>query len=100
MAKKPTDAQQKEKAISRWDNEGGAMAPTKRPKRPADVIGNAVRVVQIATREAEEEYEAKPEKNAAAAELGRKGGAARAKSMSPDKRAEIARKAAESCWKK
>jgi hypothetical protein len=100
MSKKPTDAQQKEKALSRWDNEGGAMAPTKRPKRPADVIGNAVSVVQIATSEAEEEYEAKPEKNAAAAELGRKGGAARTKSMSPDKRAEIARKAAERRWKK
>ena len=26
-------------------------------KRPADVIGNAVRVMQIATGEAEEEYE-------------------------------------------
>jgi len=30
-------------------------------KRPADVIGNAVRVMQIATGEAEEEYETKPE---------------------------------------
>ena len=29
-------------------------------KRPADVIGNAVRVMQIATGEAEEEYEALP----------------------------------------
>ncbi len=72
----------------------------KRPRRPADVIGNAVRVAQIATGEAEEEYEAEPEKNAAAAELGRKGGAARAKSMSPEKRAEIARKAAEKRWRK
>jgi len=69
-------------------------------KRPADAIGNAIKVAKIAAGEAEEEYEAKPEKNAAAAELGRKGGAARAKSMSPDKRAEIARKAAESRWKK
>ncbi len=43
-------------------------------KRPADVIGNAVHVMRIATGEAEEEYEAPPEKNAAAAELGRKGG--------------------------
>ena len=41
-----------------------------------------------------------PEKSAAAAELGLKGGAARAKSMSPEKRAEIARKAAASRWKK
>jgi hypothetical protein len=60
-------------------------------KRPADVIGNAVRVMRIATGEAQEDYEAKPEKNAAAAELGRKGGAVRAKRMTPERRAEIAR---------
>jgi|SRR5688572_19710646 hypothetical protein len=95
--KRPTDAEQKEKAMSRWDNEGGAI-PRKRPKRPADVIGNAIRVAQIATGEAEEEYEAKPEKNAAAAELGRKGGAARAKNVSPERRAEIARAAAKKRW--
>jgi hypothetical protein len=29
-------------------------------RRPADVIGNAVRVAQIATGEVEEEYEAPP----------------------------------------
>jgi hypothetical protein len=63
-------------------------------RRPADVIGNAIRVAQIATGEVAEEYVAKPEKNEAAAELGRKGGAARAKAMTPEKRAEIARKAA------
>lgn len=76
---------------------------SKRRKRPADVIGNAIRVAQIATGEAQEEYEAEPEKPAkdeAAVALGRKGGAARAKSMTPEKRAEIARKAAESRWKK
>jgi NADP-dependent 3-hydroxy acid dehydrogenase YdfG len=43
----------------------------KRPKRPADVIGNAVRVAQIATGEAEEEFEdvptPEPEKDEAAA---------------------------------
>src|SRR4051812_36627596 len=50
-------------------------------RRPADVIGNAIRVAQIATGEVEEEYVAKPEKNEAAAEAGRKGGAARAKAM-------------------
>jgi hypothetical protein len=61
------------------------------------VIGNAIRVAQIATGEAEEEFESKPEKDAAAA-LGRKGGAARAKSMTPERRAEIARKAAAKRW--
>ena len=69
-------------------------------KRPADVIGNAVRVMEIATGQREEEYEAKPEKDEAAAALGRKGGAARAKSMTPERRAEIARKAAAKRWER
>jgi hypothetical protein len=76
---------------------------TKRPKRPADVVGNAIRVAQIATGEAEEEFETEPEtrtKNAAAVEMGKLGGRKRAESMAPERRAEIARKAAESRWKK
>lgn len=63
-------------------------------KRPADVIGNAVHVMRIATGEIEE----KPEPKSAAAELGRKGGAARAKSISAKKRKEIAAKAAKARW--
>src|SRR3954451_18924142 len=57
-----------------------ATMPTgpKGQRRPADVIGNAIRVAQIATGEAEEEFVAKPEKDEAAAAMGRKGGAARA----------------------
>lgn len=75
------------------------MAEGRKPKRPRDVIGNAVRVMQIATGEAEEEIEAeKPE--SAAAELGRKGGAARAKKLTAEKRREIARKAAAKRWAK
>jgi hypothetical protein len=69
-------------------------------KRPADVVSNAIRVAKIATGEAEEEYVEKPEKDEAAAALGRKGGAARAKAMTPEKRAEIARKAAAKRWAK
>jgi hypothetical protein len=69
-------------------------------KRPADVIGNAIRVAKIATGEVSEEYETKPEKDEAAAALGRKGGAARAKSMTPERRAEIAQKAAAKRWGK
>jgi general stress protein YciG len=38
-------------------------------------------------------------KNAAAVALGRMGGRARAKAMSPERRAEIAKKAAEKRWK-
>lgn len=64
-------------------------------KRPADVIGNAVRVMRIATGE-EEEAPAKPK--SAAAELGAKGGAARAKKLTKEQRAEIARKAAAKRW--
>jgi transcription antitermination factor NusA-like protein len=67
-------------------------------KRPADVIANAVRVMQIATGEAEEEFEANDGKDQAAQALGRKGGAARAASMTPERRAEIARKAAAKRW--
>jgi hypothetical protein len=69
-----------------------------RPKRPADVVGEAIKVAGSAT--GEDGFEPVPEKNAAAAELGRAGGRKRAESMSPERRAEIARKAAESRWKK
>lgn len=69
-------------------------------KRPADVIGNAVKVMQIATGQVEEDTGEKPGKNAAAAEMGRKGGQARAKKLSKEQRAEIARKAAKSRWHK
>jgi hypothetical protein len=68
-------------------------------KRPADVIGNAVRVMRIATGEVEEEYDTSDEgKDPAAAALGRKGGRARAQSMTAEQRAEIARKAAAKRW--
>jgi hypothetical protein len=56
-------------------------------KRPGDPVANAIRVAKIATGEEEEEYEARPKKNEAAVALGRKGGAARAATMTPEKRA-------------
>ena len=68
-------------------------------KRPADVIGNAVRVMQIATgqiTEAEAVEDDGKDPNAKA--LGAKGGKARAKSMTPERRAEIAKKAAAKRW--
>jgi hypothetical protein len=71
-------------------------------KRPADVIGNAVHVMRIATGEIEDR-EPTPEeqgKDAAAVAMGKKGGAARARKMSPERRREIAEKAARSRWKK
>jgi hypothetical protein len=68
-------------------------------KRPADVIGNAVHVMRIATGEVAEASD-DDGKNAAAVALGRMGGKARAKSMSSKKRKEIAKKAARSRWAK
>lgn len=67
-------------------------------KRPADVIGNAVHVMRIATGEIEE---AAPSKKAAVGRVGGlKGGTARAKSLSASKRSDIAKKAAKTRWKK
>ena len=68
-------------------------------KRPADVIGNAVKIARIATGEDTDET---PDdgKDKAAQTLGKKGGAARAASLSSEKRAEIARKAAAKRWGK
>ena len=66
-------------------------------KRPADSIGNAIMVARIATGEIEEG--SAPETKAAAA-LGRRGGKARAASLTPKQRSEIARVAAEARWKK
>lgn len=68
-------------------------------KRPADVIGAAVMVGRIATGEIEDAPE-DDGKNKAAQELGRRGGAARAKSLTKEKRAEIARNAAKKRWGK
>jgi hypothetical protein len=67
-------------------------------KRPADVIGNAVKVMRIATGE---DDDAVPDdgKNKAAQALGKLGGAARAKSMTAKQRTAIAKKAALSRWK-
>lgn len=68
-------------------------------KRPADVIGNAVHVMKVLT--GEEDDEAFDDgKDKAAQALGKKGGKARAASMTPERRAEIARKAAEKRWSK
>lgn len=67
--------------------------------RPADVIGTAIKVGRIATGEIEDTAE-DDGKNKAAVELGRLGGAARAKKLSKKRRAEIAKKAAAKRWSK
>ncbi len=66
-------------------------------KRPADVIGNAVKVMRIAT--GEEEEELPDSAKSAAQELGARGGKARAARMTPERRREIARKGAATRWR-
>ena len=69
----------------------------KSERRPVDVVGNAVHVMCVLTGEIEDTI---PDdgKDPAAKALGKKGGAARAKSMTPERRMEIAKKAAHKRW--
>lgn len=67
-------------------------------KRKGDVIGAAIQVAKIAT--GEEEDTRDEELSSAAAEMGRKGGKARAKKLTPEERSQIAKKAAQGRWKK
>ena len=77
------------------------MAEARR-KRPRDPNQLGKLVVDIATGEVEDRPLTPEEqgKDPAAAALGRKGGQARAKSISPEKRAQIAKQAAQGRWKK
>jgi len=76
----------------------------KNPKRPRDPNQLAKLIVDMATGESPPDSVGKDGKNPAAVALGRlgglKGGKARAANLSKQRRAEIARKAAESRWKK
>ena len=67
-------------------------------KRPADVIGNAIKIARIATGE-EEDTVTDDGKDKAAVSLGKRGGDARAKALSKSRRSQIAKKAAKSRWK-
>ena len=71
-------------------------------KRPADVIGNAVKSMRILTGEEPEDIDM-PEsqgKNPHASAMGKLGAAARAKATTPAQRKAIAKKAAAKRWKK
>jgi hypothetical protein len=68
-------------------------------KRPADVIGNAVKVMRIATGEETDDV-ADDGKDKAAQSMGRRGGKARASKLTPTQRAAIAKKAALSRWRR
>lgn len=74
-----------------------------KPKRPRDANQLAKYIVDLSVGEVEEDDQTKG-KNKAAVELGRlgglKGGKARAKKLSPEKRSAIAKKAVEARWSK
>ena len=68
-------------------------------KRPGDVIGATIMGAKIATGEIDRsDATADDGKDPAAKALGAKGGTARAEKMTPERRAEIARKAATKRW--
>ena len=72
----------------------------KHPKRPRDPNQLAKSIIDIATGQ-KPDRDPTPEeqgKDPAAVAMGKKGGKARADSMSPERRAEIARKAAQKRW--
>lgn len=77
---------------------------TDKPKRPRDANQLAKFIVDVATEGESPVDDGSETKNAAAVELGRrgglKGGKARASALSPSRRAEIAREAAAARWKK
>lgn len=68
-----------------------------KPKRSRDINERAKNIVDIATGEA---YEAKvkDKRDPSAVALGKKGGAARAKSLTPEERSKQAKKAAKKRW--
>ena len=67
---------------------GKQMIGPRGEKRPGDVVGNAVHCCRVLVGEAEETHTGKQ----------RNGGKARAESLSPERRSEIARKAAAARW--
>ena len=73
-------------------------AATARAKRPRDTNQLAKLVVDVATGERQESLVDEPVNEFAQAG-GLKGGKARAKSLSPERRSEIAQEAARACWR-
>jgi hypothetical protein len=66
-------------------------------RHPADVIGNVVKVMRIATGEQADDREDVPAPSPAA-QFGKLGGTARAKALTPEQRKEIASKGAAKRW--
>lgn len=72
-------------------------------KTPVEINKLAAFIVDQATNEDKPQAEEHPQKNQAAVELGRlgglKGGKIRANNLTPERRSEIAKKAAKARWK-
>lgn len=70
-------------------------------RRPTDVIGAAIKVGRIAVGDEEESaFDPNEGKDPKAREMGAKGGRARARALTGEKRSAIAKKAAKARWKK
>ena len=68
-------------------------------RRPADAVGAAVRVARISVGDEPDDRQDVPDPSPAQ-QLGKLGGAARARSLSPERKSEIAKKAAAKRWKR
>jgi hypothetical protein len=68
-------------------------------KRPTDAVGGGVKFMRIATGEEPDDQEDAPAPTPGQ-QLGKLGGAARAKKLTPEQRVEIAKKAAEKRWRR
>jgi hypothetical protein len=66
-------------------------------KRPGDVVGGAAKIMRIATGEEPDDRESAPAPSPAQ-QLGKLGGAARARKLTAEQRKEIARKGAAKRW--
>jgi len=79
-----------------------ARLTTHRPKRPRDPNQLAKMIVDISTGQVEDRERTPEERGVdpAASAMGKKGGPARAASMTPERRAEIANAAATKRWSK
>jgi hypothetical protein len=69
-------------------------------KRPSDAVGAAVRVARISVGDEPDDRQDERPAPSPAAQLGKLGGAARAKKLSPERLTEIAKKAAAKRWQK
>jgi hypothetical protein len=69
-------------------------------KRPADAVGAAVRVTRISVGDEDDDRQTEQPAASLAQQLGKLGGAARAKKLTPKQKSEIAKKAAAERWKR